>query len=296
MFASKSKIFLFSIVIFVNLFFISFVDAQSKIRVKVATSIEPLAYFTKQIGGEFVEVSSMVTAGANAHTYEPKPKQLQELSRADLYIKVGSGLEFETIWIDKFRAINKNMYICDSSKGIRFIGSKNRCQHEDHSETGHDPHVWLSIKNAVVMVENIKNALVEIDPSNKQIYEERTKKLLLDLETLDREIINSTEHLPIKTFAVYHPGLGYYADEYGLEELAIEQDGKEPNPKQLMQLIDEAKKNNVKIVFVSPGFNKNIAKTVADSIGAVIIEVNFLEGEYLDNLKYITQILIKYNR
>jgi len=178
-------------------------------KIVVATSILPLADFLGNVGGEKVEVIAMVPPGANPHTYEPTTSRMMALDRARMYAKVGSGIEFELVWMDKLVAINKEMLVIDCSKGIE--------SHETAGEHGAmDPHIWMSPQNAQIMVQNICRGLVQVDPASKAYYEKNRDNYLQELIRLDRDIKGSLSGMVSRTFMVYHPAFGYFAREYNL--------------------------------------------------------------------------------
>jgi zinc transport system substrate-binding protein len=247
----------------------------------VIVTILPQAEFVQRIAGNRAHITVMVPPGADPHTYEPKPSQLVQVSNAQLYVKVGSPIEFELSWMDKILSMNDHLLVIDSSKGIDLINSI------DKDEPGMDPHIWTSVKNAEIMVLNIYQGFLQIDPTNKTYYENNTNQYLQELRTLDENI---TEELSGKThrmFMVYHPAWGYFARDYGLEQLSIEEYGKEPTPQQLEQLINEAKIENISVIFVSPQFNTRSAETIANEIHGTVIAVDPLAENYLENMQKI---------
>ena len=250
-------------------------------RIGVIVTILPQAEFVQRIAGDQAHITVMIPPGADPHTYEPAPSQLVEVSNAQLYVKVGSPIEFELSWMNKILSMNSHMLVVDSSKGIDLINST------DEDEPGLDPHIWTSVKNAEIMVDNIYQGFLQIDPTNKTYYENNTNQYLQELRTLDEnitEILSGKNH---RTFMVYHPAWGYFAREYGLEQLSIEEYGKEPTPQQLERLINEAKTQNISVIFISPQFNSRSAETIANEIHAIVVAVDPLAENYLENMQNI---------
>jgi len=245
-------------------------------KIVVIVTIPPQAEFVEKIGGEKTEVTIMVPPGANPHTYEPKPSQLEKASKAEIYAKVGSGLEFELVWIDKIVSLNKKILVVDCSKGIKPIGK--------------DPHIWLSPRNAKIMVENIYQALIQIDPANKEYYTKNKEKYLQELDKLDKEITQTLSSKENRKIMVYHPAWAYFARDYGLEQIPIEKEGKEPTPQGITNLIKQAKENNVKTVFISPQFNRKNAEVIAKEIGGKVALIDPLEKNYIENMEKIAKI------
>jgi zinc transport system substrate-binding protein len=240
-------------------------------KIGVVVSILPLADFVENIGGGRVEVTVMVPPGANPHLYEPTPSQMAALAKAKLYAKVGSGIEFELSWMDKFLAINPKMAVVDCSQGIE-IKEK-------------DPHIWMSPQNAKIMVRNICDGLVRIDPDNKAYYEKNRDAYLQELTKLDRDIRNSLSRMTNRVFMVYHPAFGYFAREYNLTMLPIEAEGKEPTAARMAWLIEQAKEYNIKVIFASPQFNPRSAEVIAEAIGGRVVFIDSLAKDYIGNMR-----------
>lgn len=250
----------------------------SEEKIGVVVTIIPLADFVGQVGKDKVEVTVMVPSGANPHTYEPTPVQLKRISQAQLYVKVGSGVDFELVWMDKIRVINKEMLICDSSQGIKLIDQ--------------DPHIWLSPRNAKIMVQNICQALAEIDPYSREYFERNAIEFIKSLDRLDEEIRIQFIRLKNKTFLSYHPSWNYFAKDYNLIQLAIEDEGKEPSAASLVHIIDQAKTYHISIILVSPQFNIKSAEVVAKEIGIKIIVIDPLSQDYIKNLKKLADEMV----
>jgi zinc transport system substrate-binding protein len=250
-------------------------------RMGVIVTILPQAEFAKSVGGEKVEVTVMVPPGADPHTYELTPNQMKKVSGAELYAKVGSGVEFELAWLNKITAQNKDMLVVDCSQGINLLQQTG----DDEEEEGMDPHIWMSPLNVKVMVENICDGLVEIDPENKAYYEANRDAYLQKLTQLDQEIKEGLSGVTNRVFMVYHPAFGYFAKEYDLTMLSIEKEGKEPTAAGLARLIDQAKEHNIKVIFASPQFNPQSAKVIAGQIGGKVILIDPLAEDYIANMQ-----------
>jgi len=251
------------------------VDQEQKTRVVV--TIPPLADFVESVGKDKVEVAVMVPPGASPHTYEPKPSQLKKVSRAKMYVKVGSGVEFELIWMEKLIGVNKEMMVVNSSEGIEVMGN--------------DPHVWLSPANARIMVENICGGLIKIDQRNEEYYIQNKNQYLDELIQLDRFIKERLEGIRGKKFMVYHPSWGYLAKEYGLEQIPIEHAGKEPTAKEIRDAVEMAKEDDIKVVFVSPQSTTKSAEVIAKEIGGEIVSIDPLAQSYMPNMRTVIEQL-----
>jgi len=287
---------LFICLIAVSLFYFypnqkSITETDEKIGVIV--TIVPQAEFVEKVGEDKVSVVILVPPGASPHTYEPTPSQMQKVAKAKIYAKVGSGIEFELAWMDKIIATNPDMLIIDCSENIELIditSHYNEHELEIHEDQhfGKDPHIWTSPRNAKIMVENICNGLIEIDPSNKKYYAQNKAAYVNDLEETDRKLSNSFSKLKVRKFMVYHPTWGYLAKDYDLEQIPIEKEGKEPNIEGIAYLIDQAKGNNIKVIFATPEFQTDIAETIADEMGGTVVLVSPLEKDYINMLTKIS--------
>ena len=255
-------------------------------RIQVVVTIPPQAEFVERVGGDRVQVTVMVPPGASPHTYEPTPGQLRAVSQAVLYAKVGSGIEFELTWMDNLRDANKDMVVVDCSHGIELIQADG---HEGEHQQGHDPHIWLSPRNAVIMVETIYKGLVQVDPGYQEYYTRNKEAYIRELDDLDREISEALSTMRIRKIMVYHPAWAYFCRDYNLEQIPIEKEGKEPTPQGIAQLIDQAKTYGITIIFASPQFSTESAEVIAQEIGGKVILISSLEKEYIKNMRKVAQ-------
>ncbi len=246
-------------------------------KIIVATSIMPQKEFIEAVGGDKVKVIVMVPPGANPHTYEPQPSQLRELSKARIYFQIGSGIEFEKTWMERLKEQNPNIKIINCSKGIKLMKE--------------DPHIWTSPRNAIIIVENIYKALIEEDPNHKEYYTENKDKYVTRLKKLDEQFNQTLTGKQNKKILVYHSAWTYLCRDYKLEQITIEREGKEPSPQTLAKIIQEAKKDNIRIIIVSPQSNKQSAQAIADEIGAKIVTIDPLAENYIENMEKMLQTL-----
>ena len=260
-------------------------------KLQVVASIAPLAYFAERIGGSHVAVSVMVPPGGNPHSYEPSPRQMARLGEAALFIKAGSGVEFELNWMDRFLSINPALKVCNGVEGIRLLRAEHVCC--SHHDDPYDPHYWLSVANAVIITKNIERALAAADPSRGAEYALNSEKLQAELQLLDREIQQKLSGVKNRRFLVFHPAWGYYADAFQLEQIAVEEEGKTLTPRQMQRVIEKAKANNIGVVFVSPQFSRSQAETIAMEIGGKTSSVDPLSSDYQDNLRHATSAFLE---
>lgn len=256
-------------------------DRQDDGKIVVAVTIPPQQEFVERVGGDHVRVVLLVPPGADPHTYEPTPGVLADVSEADLYAVVGSGIEFELAWQDKIAALNPGMLVVDCSRGVDLISTG------DGGHQGTDPHIWLSLRNAAIMVENICQGLIEIDPTHADEYRQNADAYQADLDHLDHEIASAIAQSGVKKIMVYHPSWAYFARDYGLEEIPIEREGKEPSPRQIEHLIEQAKKEQIRVIFASPEYSTRSAEVIADEIGGTVVLVSPLAKDYLANMRHV---------
>jgi len=286
------RIGVFSVIVFSIASFFppnQYVCADSKVSVVV--TILPLAEFVEQIGRDKVKVSVMIPPGAEPHTYEPTPNQLKEISTADLYVKVGTGLEFELYWLDKLLGLNKTIRLCDSSSGVELL-SMNADAHDGHAHGFADPHIWLSPIRVVTMAENIENALSDIDPSHAQFYKANTRDFISRLQALDTKIKNKLAAFAGRAFLVVHPEWGYLAADYSLEQISMEKEGKELTAQEISEILKRAKEKCIRAVLTSPQFSRKTAEVIAKEINAKPIVTDALAKDYLENLRRVTDQLV----
>ena len=246
---------------------------DSSNKIKVVVTILPQVEFAEKVGGERVQVMVMIPPGASPHTYEPTPRQLVQISKAEIYFQVGSGVDFELSFMNKIIKVNSNMMVVNCSRGIKIIDK--------------DPHVWLSPMNVKIMVKNIYNALVKIDPENEDYYRKNMESYLKELDDLDEEIKEILGNITNRHFMVYHPAWGYFAREYNLTQIPVEKEGKAPTARGLMALIDQARRLNMKVIFVSPQFDQKKAGVIAESIHGRIVPIDPLAKDYVKNLRSV---------
>ncbi len=272
-------------------------DEDEEGKLLVVVSIAPQSEFVKRVGGDEVKVTVMVPPGQEPHDFEPTTAQMKDVAKADIYFKVGSGIEFETHWMDKFRDQNEDMRVVDGSKGVDLLPMEYEHEHGDEEEHEHeegmDPHIWMSPKNVKVMMANLLEGLKAEDPENSDHYQVNADDYLAELDLLIGNITDGLEPYLGEKFLVYHPAFGYFAHDFGLVQLAIEEEGKEPTPRGLEHVIEQAKEEGIKVIFVEPQFDRHNAETIADEIGGRVITLDPLAEDYLQNIGETSDKLIE---
>lgn len=246
-------------------------------KLKISVTLLPYADFVNRIGGKFVKVNTLVPPGASHESYEPEPLKLIELGKSDAYLLTGSIWEFENTLTGKIRSGNEKLAFIDLSKGIKI--------------NGNNPHVWLGIKEVKIISENIYDFLNSKMPEEKEYFLKNKNKFIARLDSADSYIKDIVSQMNNKVMLVYHPAWGYFTNEYGLDEIAIEKNGNHPKASDLAKLIDKAKKLKIKTIFMEKQFDSSPAKTIADEIGAKIELIDPVPSEFIKNLYDIAEKL-----
>lgn len=251
-------------------------------RPVVYSSIFPIQDMTSKIGGDKIQAIQLVPEGVGAHDYDPTTKDMVVLEEADLLVINGMGLE---AWADDLEAsLANDLQICDSSQGIEPIEGHCHCHDHEHEEHDHshsmDPHTWTSPVNMKIQAENIKNALVALDPDNKDYYEDNYQALATEFDALDKEYRDAIGGFSSKDFIVSHEAFGYMAHEYGLNQIGIEAlvPESEPSPQRMAEVIDFIKDKGVKAVYFEANARSNVAEALANETGVEVLEINTLEA------------------
>lgn len=247
-------------------------SGTEKPAVTVTVTISPYKYFVDQIAKGKVDVNVMVSNGNNPETYEPYAQQMMELSKSALYLKVGS-IGFEQTWMKKLQDNAPEMKVIDTSVGIK----------PAKTPGGNiDPHVWMSCSNARIIASNILKALCELEPKNKAFFEKNYQSLLSIIDKRDSTIRESFKKDPdlVRKFVIYHPILTYFARDYQLEQLAIEEEGREPSASQLKGLIQRAQKENIKFCLIQAEFANRNTTTFINESHTKPMNINPLQGDW----------------
>lgn len=272
-------------------------------KIKVFVSILPQKYFVERIGGDLVIVEVMVGPGHNPETYEPLPQQMEALANSHLYFRI--GVPFESAWIDKLQAINRGLIMVDTREGIPLRNMETFHSHGDPEEvvtaisnhqTQHgagmkDPHIWLDPVYVKIQAETICRALADYDPGHRDFYEANLRAFQADLDALDQELAATFRSLAVKKLLVFHPAWGYLTDRYGLEQIPLEVEGKEPGPRELAQWVDFAKAEGIRVIFVQSQFNTAAAETVARAVTGQVVFLDPLAEDYLANMRRIARAI-----
>lgn len=257
----------------------------------ISVTMEPQRYFTEAIAGDKFTVISMVPKGSSPETYDPTPQQLVSLGESDAYLRIGY-IGFEQVWMDRLLSNTPHLQVFDTSRGIDLIFEAGHAHGDHYHPGGVEPHVWNSTANALIIARNTYKALCTLDKKNQPYYEARYDSLCQRIEQTD-SIIRTTLNNPqaAHAFMIYHPALSYFARDYGLHQIAIEEGGKEPSPVHLKNLIDQCKEKKVGIIFIQPEFDQRNAQIIAEQTGTKIIPINPLNYDWQAEMIGVAQAL-----
>jgi zinc transport system substrate-binding protein len=264
-------------------------------------SVLPVQTFVEEVGGERVDARVMVLPGESPATYDPSPKQVAALARADLYVRV--GVPFEDAWMNRIRAANPAMAVLDLRDGLDLRAQEAHDHGDDREGHAHghqhgpdraeamDPHIWTSPLNVRKMTAAIRDQLTALDPAGRAHYARNQARFDAELQALHQWLKETLSPLENRAFLVYHPAWGYFADTYGLEQVPIERAGKEPGPRRLSALIEQAQEVGTRAIFVQPEFDQRIAEQIARSINGRVEVATPLAPDYVATLKRFAGIL-----
>lgn len=259
----------------------------------VFVTVVPQETFVSRIGGEHVRVNALVRAGQDPHAYEPTARQIAALAEADLYVRVGVG--FEDAWMSRLLVANPRMRVLDAQDGIEL---RRKAAGHDHGDPDHghdhgdvDPHVWTSPARVKIMGARIRDALADLAPEYAADFAANYDRFAADLDALDTEIRARLAGVENRRFMVYHPAWGYFAEDYDLDQVAIEREGKEPGARALTAMIEQARREGIRVIFVQPQLNPSSAEQVARSIGGQVAVIDPLSGDYFENLRRVADLV-----
>ncbi|MGQ0377323.1 MAG: metal ABC transporter substrate-binding protein [Nitrososphaerota archaeon] len=249
---------------------ISYASTNTNQKIIVITSFYPLFEFTKKVGGDRAEVTQLIPFGIEPHDWEPTVKDLQKMQQADLIVINGIGFEN---WANDFASINTDVIIVDTSKGIT-TNENNLVNHPT------DPHIWLNPVMAKKQVQNIADALMEIDPANKEYYNTNANSYILRLEGLDEKIKQELSQCTKNDFISFHSAFTYFADQYGLVQHSILESNEphdEPTSQNLENMINLATSLDIDVIFTEEAVDTRTSEVIADEIGGTVLVLSPLE-------------------
>ncbi|MCN4144431.1 MAG: zinc ABC transporter substrate-binding protein [Thiohalomonas sp.] len=273
------------------IFFILFSSLAHSARIEAFVSILPQQYLLETIGGDRVNVHVMVKPGQSPATFEPSPKVMSVYSKSDVYFTI--GMPFEQVWIRRVASLNDNISIVKTQPTENDLSG-----HDNHlllpgQHHSFDPHTWLS---PVLLIEQAKIIVAELSRmsvQNKNYFFNNYKELSDKVNVLHNDLLLLFKDNNKSNFVTFHPAFSYFARQYGLTQIAIEMDGKEPSAKQISQVINRIKDKKVKYILIEKQFNQVIPQTIARSVDAQLLIIDPLALDYLTNMKDIAEKINK---
>lgn len=273
-------------------------QGQAAPKSRCFVGVPPVAWFAERLAGPLAEVQVLAPPGASPHTFEPTPKQVAALSRAQVYFSL--RLPFEEKILPRVLAANPGLKVVDLTQGMSLRqlseeeeeaeGAGHGHGHDkDHAAGQADPHVWLSPALARVMADNLAQGLASVDPAHADQYQANRERLEREIAELDQRLAQVLAPLKGREFLVYHPAFGYLGDAYGLRQVPVELEGKEPGPKRLARLIEAARQRGVRVVFVQPQFPSASARRLAEAIGGAVVALDPLARDWAANLERLAR-------
>jgi len=261
---------------------------DSEDGIGVVVTIIPLQEIVKEIGGSSVRVTPLLQPGSTPHAFDPEPGQFIAVAKAEAYFYLGSGIEFEMVNMDALIQQNSKMLLVNCSEGVSLKtwsehlhgGDEHDDGGVDHDHGIYDPHIWLSPTNMMIIAQNVYKGLVKIDPENQECYEENLGRYLQHLGELDGEIREILATHEGKPFLVYHPSWGYFCDDYGLRQIAIEKEAEELTPRGLAEIITMANGEGIRVIVVSPLEDDTNARIIADEIDGSVVDADPLTSVF----------------
>ena len=265
----------------------------------VLVTLPPQADMVRSIAGDRAHVTTLVPEGHSPHTFEPLPSQMRAAARAQVWFTVGSGVEYEVVHGATLRQQNASLKVVDTHVGIPLRPwSADESGHESEHESEHhhhehisDPHVWLTPANAGIMADNILAELVDLDASGEEIYRAGHAKLTDDLDLLHVQFESQLATLAGRSMLVYHPSWGYFADAYGLKQVAIEEEGRKPGVAGVAAAVEFARREGIGVVFASPQSDAISAEVVASEIQGRVVQVDPLAADYRASMRAVAGAL-----
>lgn len=274
------------------LLFAACVSKQQEEKV-VSVTIEPQRYFAERIAGDRFTIHCVVPEGQSPETYDPTPRQMVRIGQGQAYLRIGT-IGFELAWMDNIQANNPEMRVFDLSEGIQPLkspeeGGAHALHTHSHGEM--DPHIWNSIAGARLIAKNTRDAFMALDPEGEDFYQANYEELMEEIRETEAAISSLLRPLRHKAFIIYHPALTYFAAEYGLTQLCIEIDGKEPSPAQLEELVRTARAHDAKVVFIQQEFDQKNAELIAEETGCRLVRINPLDYHWNAEMIHIAKAL-----
>lgn len=261
----------------------------------ITVSIPPFEYFIAAVADSDFVINVMLPPGADHHSWEPLPGQIASLAGSEAFV-INGRLGFEFAWMTRFREVNPEMKIIDISERINLIEPAGEEAHENHGyeHEGADPHYWMSPKEAKNIAAVVRDLAVTLKPSEASRYNENYNQLIKKIAEVDSTVTAMFNVAGSKTFMIYHPALIYMTRDYGIEQISFEDEGKDPSPARMKELVDLARSKDIKIIFVQAEYDAKSAAVLAKETGAELITINPMNSEWETAVIEVAEALSKY--
>lgn len=246
----------------------------------IATTISPYSYLISKVGGDKIKTITAIPPKSTPHHYEPSVREIQKISDAEYYFRVGDFMPFEDVWIDKLSGINDTVKIIDLSDGVNYIDK--------------DPHIWLSVSNLKIISNNIFENLKRILPEEEKFFQDRYTKFIDSLNSVDNEIATQLNAIELKKLLVFHGSWTYFVRDYDWQQIVIEHGSREPSPQELSSILSYTKENNIPVVFTDPQRGVSSAKIIANELNIPADIIDPLQKKILSNLINVKNKIEKY--
>jgi zinc transport system substrate-binding protein len=259
----------------------------------ITVSILPQKTFVQKIAGNDFKINVLIPPGANPEIGNLLPSQLKDIAGSGIWFRIGY-IGFEYSWKEKVQEANPKMKVVDLSEGLDLIKDDDIHDTDHHNETGIDPHTWLSPRLVKQMAQKIYDEIILLKPEKTEVYKNNYLKFVQEINDLDTELTQKLSNYKGRKIIVFHPSLSYFARDYGLEQWALESGGKEPAPQQMAKIVDMAKAENIKVIYIQREFDQENARVFAEEINGEVIQISSLEPAWADNLRNIANIFVEH--
>jgi zinc transport system substrate-binding protein len=270
----------------------SFAETSSQPSHSVVISVAPHRFFVQKIAGDTIKMILFVPANASSHAFEPTPKQMLTASQADMWFGIGEPFESRALVAMQqskskiqFVDLRKNLALITTEEGG--MHSHHHCCHADSA----DLHIWLSARLAKIQAQTIAEALIAAYPENTELYTKNLKNFQKKLDDLDQEITQILAPLKNRVMMVSHPAYGYFARDYHIKQLSIEFEGKEPAPRQLTTILENARKANISTIFTQMQYNNKGANLIAKELHAKVVMLDPYSENYIESMRQIAHAI-----
>lgn len=259
----------------------------------VTVSILPLKTFVEEIAGNDFEINLLLPPGSSPANFTLVPSQLKNIARSEVWFRIGH-IGFEYSWRDKIEQANRSMKVVNLSEGLDLISDEYLPSGEKSKLAGINPHTWLSPTLVKQMASRITEELLLLNPEKKGEYQENSARFIAKINELESEIKSALKDFENRQFIMFHPSLSYFAREYGLVQYSLEPGGKEPTPQRMAALVDFAKEEGIRAIYIQSDFDREQARVFAEEIDGEVVQMWPLNPAWFENLREITELLTEH--